>query len=135
MRFLSINNKNDAENIDKIIESGNIVFILVYMEGCGPCNMTRPEWSKIKPTLEDVYRQKDNIYVVDVNKDYLDNITKIGSVDGFPTMKYINNNGRTIEDYNNNRDIDSFINWIENKTSNYQLSHNHNSSPNNLLNR
>jgi len=43
----------------------------------------------------------------------------IGQVDGFPTMKYIANQGAIVETYENSgvknkdRSTDSFINWIE----------------------
>jgi hypothetical protein len=43
MHNLHINSEKDASKIDELIKQGNDVFILVYMEGCGPCNATRPE--------------------------------------------------------------------------------------------
>ena len=56
MIFLNINpSKKDTALFNKYVESGKQIFILVYMEGCGPCNATRPEWSKIKSVLEKKY--------------------------------------------------------------------------------
>ena len=91
------------------------------MEGCGPCNATRPEWSKIESALKDQYAKNDKLVVIDVNKIFLPDIKTIGKVDGFPTMKYIGNYGKTVEPYENSsikkkdRSISSFINWIESK--------------------
>ena len=119
MLVLHINSDEDASKIDEIIKQGNDVFILVYMEGCGPCNATRPEWKKIETALKDQYAKNDKLIVIDVNKDFLSNIKNIGEVDGFPTMKYIGDHGKTIESYENssvkkkNRSVSSFINWIE----------------------
>jgi thiol-disulfide isomerase/thioredoxin len=119
MLVLHINSDEDASKIDEIIKQGNDVFILVYMEGCGPCNATRPEWKKIETALKDQYAKNDKLIVIDVNKDFLSNIKNIGEVDGFPTMKYIGDHGKTIESYENssvkkkNRSVTSFINWIE----------------------
>ena len=60
MVFFNINTKNYNEKnkdgkpmidaLNDLIEknNNNKVFILYYMEGCGPCNETRPEWEKIK---------------------------------------------------------------------------------------
>jgi hypothetical protein len=89
------------------------------MKGCGPCNATRPEWEKIEPTLKSQYANNNKLVVIDINKDYIDKIKHIGSIDGFPTMKYISNYGKKVEPYETstittkNRSLDSFINWIE----------------------
>ena len=53
MLFLHINSEKDVSKIDKLIKQGKDVFILVYMEKCGPCNATRPEWDKIETALKE----------------------------------------------------------------------------------
>jgi thiol-disulfide isomerase/thioredoxin len=121
MHILHINSEKDVSNIDKMIKQGKDVFILVYMEGCGPCNATRPEWAKIESALKVQYAKNDKLVVVDVNKDVMSSIKHIGKVDGFPTMKYIGNYGKMVESYENSsvkkqdRSVSSFINWIESK--------------------
>ncbi len=140
MLILHINSDEEANKIDKLIQQGHDVFILVYMEGCGPCNATRPEWKKIESALKDQYAKNDKLIVVDVNKDFLSNIKNIGEVDGFPTMKYIGDHGKTIESYENsslkkkNRSVSSFINWIELKI-NTVVSTSPTSSAKNVYNR
>lgn len=130
MHILSIHNKSELYKnkkghsskknvIDDMIKNKKHVFILIYMEGCGPCNATRPEWSKMAHTLQRQYAKNDDIVVIDMNKDLLPLIKNVGSVSGFPTMKYITNKGHTIESYedsgvkNKDRLVDSFINWVE----------------------
>ena len=71
MHILHINSEKDAIKIDKMIKQGKDVFVLVYMEGCGPCNATRPEWAKIDSALRDQYAKNDKLVVIDVNKDFL----------------------------------------------------------------
>ena len=121
MHILHINSENDASKIDEMIKDGKDVFIIVYMEGCGPCNATRPEWGKLESALKEQYSTNDKLVVIDVNKDFISNIKHIGSIDGFPTMKYIGTYGKTIEPYEESsikkkdRSINSFINWIESK--------------------
>jgi thiol-disulfide isomerase/thioredoxin len=120
MIILSINDATKAANVNKLIQEGKDIFILIYMEGCGPCNATRPEWAKIKNALKSKYAKNNSLVVIDINKDYISNLN-VGSVDGFPTMKYIGNNGKTIENYENSninrkdRSVNSFILWIESK--------------------
>ena len=140
MHFLHINSEKEVNQIDKHIKKGDNVFILVYMEGCGPCNATRPEWAKLEYALKDQYAKNNKLVVIDVDKDYISSVKHIGSIDGFPTIKYAGNYGKTIEPYENSpikkkdRSIDSFINWIENKintivsrtpTNSYNRTRNH----------
>lgn len=124
MRVLHINSEKDVKKIktlDKLIKNNSDIFILVYMDGCGPCNATRPEWDKLEHILKEQYKNNDNLVIVDVNRNFLPKLKNIGEIDGFPTMKYINNKGKIIETYENSsinkkdRSTDSFINWIESK--------------------
>lgn len=107
--------------VDNLIHHKKHIFVLIYMEGCGPCNATRPEWAKMTHTLQKQYAKNNDVAIVDVNKDLLPFIKGINNVDGFPTMKYITNNGKTVESYEDSsvkmkdRSADSFINWIESK--------------------
>lgn len=115
---------NKLDKLNKLVENGSHVFLLVYMEGCGPCNATRPEWAKIESALKSNYSKNDKVVVVDVNKDVMSQIKHLGDVDGFPTIKYMGDGGKTVEAYElssiskKDRSIDSFINWIESKTGN-----------------
>jgi thiol-disulfide isomerase/thioredoxin len=126
MLILSIHNndqlyKNGSKKnvLDDMIKSKKNVFILIYMEGCGPCNATRPEWAKMAQTLQKQYSKNKDTVIIDINKDLLSSVKNVGSINGFPTMKYITDKGHTIENYedssikNKDRSADSFINWVE----------------------
>lgn len=132
MQILSIHNKSELfknkkthsskkNMVDDVIKQKKHVFIIIYMEGCGPCNATRPEWSKMAHTLQKQYANNKDIVIIDLNKDLLPFIKNVGNVNGFPTMKYITDKGHVIESYedsgikNKDRSADSFINWVESK--------------------
>ena len=140
MHILHINSEKEVEKMDQFIKKGYDLFILVYMEGCGPCNATRPEWAKIESALKDQYAKNNTLVIIDINKDYLSKIKHIGTIDGFPTMKYIGNYGKTVETYENSsvkkkdRSVSSFINWIETKINN-TISTTQTSSPYHVFNR
>ena len=127
MLLLHINSEKDAHIIDQLIKQGKHMFIIVYMVGCGPCNATRPEWHKMGDALNKQYKANDDLVIADVNKDFMHLIKHVGNIDGFPTMKYIANNGNTVETYENSdiktkdRGVDSFINWVESKVLNGQV--------------
>jgi hypothetical protein len=137
MVFLHIDTKNYDEKdengetpiaiFNKFIKDGKHIFALIYMEGCGPCNATRPEWKKLEGVVKKGSMNDDDFLVVDIDKDMLDKVKNIGSEPkGFPTIRYINkNNSEDFEDSELNeeykmRTIDSFIMWIQKKTNKQQ---------------
>ena len=72
-------------------------------------------------TLQKQYVGRKDVAIIDVNKNVMPFIKNLGSVNGFPTMKYITDQGKTVESYEDSsvkskdRSVDSFINWIESK--------------------
>jgi len=132
MKFLHINtenfNKKDSESNKTPIQElksnmTNDVFALIYMEGCGPCNATRPEWKKLENILENNNNNDKDVLIVDIDKDILGKIPffKINP-SGYPTMVYMKlNKPEHYEDSNienKDRTVDSFVEWIESKTKN-----------------
>ena len=143
MRIFHINSKEDVfkiRDVNKCISKGGDIFVMIYMEGCSPCNATRPEWAKIESALKDQYKKNDKLVIVDINHIYASKLNNIGTVAGFPTMKYITNYGKTVESYEDSsvqkkdRTITSFINWIETKI-NTTVSTTPSSSTNDVYNR
>jgi thiol-disulfide isomerase/thioredoxin len=140
MKVLHINSESDSQNVDALIDNeSNHLFVLVYMDGCGPCNATRPEWEKLENALASQYAKNDTLYIIDINKDYIDNVKKIGPIDGFPTIKYFHKgNMENYEDSNirtKDRTVDSFMEWIESKIANVIVGGGKKSSAKNVLKR
>jgi hypothetical protein len=135
MVFLHIDKnkyQDDGENLIEDLykntgDKDNKIFILIFMEGCGPCNETRPEWSKLENVLSPEFLDRDDIYIYSIDHTLLDEKDKdkikiIQSPSSFPTMRFITNAGKSVENYedsnieNKDRSIDSFIEWIKSKT-------------------
>ena len=113
-------NYKNPNDVDDIISKSNHVFILVYMNGCGPCNSTKPEWYKMQQALKQEYADRDDVGVVAIEKSLIPQLkSNLGPIDGFPTMKYIEGNGKNIQMYEDSpvrlkdRSKDSFVNWVE----------------------
>jgi len=94
------------------------VFIFFYMEGCGPCGQTKPEWKKIKNVLSKKY--DDNIVVVDIDQVLTNHLNNLKSEPlAFPTIRFISESGKIQEDFedseveNKERTIDAFVDWIK----------------------
>jgi thiol-disulfide isomerase/thioredoxin len=109
---------------NQYVEDGKQIFVIFYLEGCGPCNATRPEWKKIENVLKDKYKNNDNIVIADVDQELLKEIKLISQPKGFPTIRYISDKGKTSEDYEDSTDlndaekdrkVDSFVKWINSK--------------------
>ena len=131
MVFLHIDTQNYNEKgetgetpiqtLNRFIRTGKNIFALIYMEGCGPCNATRPEWKKIGNVLKKDITKNENVLVVDIDKNLLGKVKNMGSEPkGFPTIRFITKNGKIAEDFEDcklseeykNRTIDSFVKWI-----------------------
>ena len=137
MVFLHIDSQNydkkdttgqtPIETLNSFIKDGHHIFALIYMEGCGPCNDTRPEWKKLENILKHDNLKNNDVLIVDIDKDVLGKVNNIGSEPkGFPTIRYINKNkSEDFEDSDLNdeykrRKIDSFVKWIKSKTNKKQ---------------
>jgi hypothetical protein len=116
----------NIDTLNKVIKEDKHVFILFYMEGCGPCNATRPEWKKMNNICEQKHKHNPKLVIADVDQELLKDIQNLpSSPAGFPTMMYINKDNN--ENYENSsvkekdRSVDSFIEWIDNKLKSDQL--------------
>jgi len=111
---IDTSNKNELEKFKSAVHSKTPIFVLFYLEGCGPCNATRPEWKKI----ENMSHNYGNAMFFDIDSDLLidlkSDFPNISNVAGFPTMKFIQGNNK-VESYEGGRSIDDFKVWIESK--------------------
>jgi thiol-disulfide isomerase/thioredoxin len=125
----STTGKNKVEILDDYMgNKKNKVFILFYMEGCGPCNATRPEWSKIENVLSKDFLNRDDIIIVSMDHELANDLKNLSNQpSSFPTIRFMTNGGKTVENYedskieNKDRTIDSFIEWIKTKTGEYEI--------------
>ena len=126
MKILHIDPKTkNTKLFNEYVEKGKHIFVIFYLEGCGPCNATRPEWKKIEHAIKNKYGKNENIVIADVDQELLKEIKYLtAQPKGFPTIRYISNKGKTSEDYEDctdikdkDRKIDSFVKWIDSKMS------------------
>jgi len=116
--------KNLIETLDDYMgNKKNHVFLLIYMEGCGPCNATRPEWKKIENVLSKDFLNRDDVVIASIDQILINDLKNLATPPpSFPTMRFITNGGKTVENYEDSdittkdRTIDSFIEWIKHKT-------------------
>ena len=66
-------------NFDEIVSSGKTVLVDFYADWCGPCRM-------LKPILEDVAKEREDIIVGKVNVDEEDYLASKYGVFSIPTL-------------------------------------------------
>ena len=137
MVYLDINKKNFKSNGKDLVKEldrhlggkGKKVFILIFMEGCGPCNATRPEWKKMGNVLNNDYLNRDDIIIASIDNQLAEGLKHLKSKPAsFPTMRFITNSGEEVENYedsnisNKDRTIDSFVEWVKHKSGEQNIS-------------
>ena len=150
MVFIHIDQKNcvngDCDNIEKLDSylgnKNTKTFLLIFMEGCGPCNATRPEWSKIENVLSPKILNRKDIVIASIDNQLAKKLKNLNTQpNSFPTMRFITNGGLNSENYEDSnitkkdRTIDSFMEWVHSKNRNSNMKpHNkyHNKSRNNF---
>jgi thiol-disulfide isomerase/thioredoxin len=112
-------NKARIRQLDNHIKNNKDAFILVYMEGCGPCNMTRPEWIKLENALSNKYGKNNNVMIVDIDSEFINKLKHLKhNIMSFPTLIYVSKSGKNIKNYEDSnikqkdRTLDSFVDWI-----------------------
>jgi len=136
VKQIDINTIDESGVEDKItqfvdgVKDGKHIFLFLFMDGCGPCNSTKEKWKNIlgeNGTLDKKYIDNDDIIVAKINKDLFEKLGNIGhSPSGFPSLRYIKNNGTgknnpLVEEYENSgikpldRSGESFAAWIDSK--------------------
>lgn len=123
MVFLHINDDTKMDELKKlssyIKDDKKHIFLLIFMNGCGPCEATKPKWLNIETSkIGEKFKDDEDVVVADLEQSLLKSLENLPKQPlGFPTMYYITNRGKTCEDFDK-RDVDSFIEWIESKVEN-----------------
>jgi thiol-disulfide isomerase/thioredoxin len=113
-----------TNEVNKHVESGKDVFMLIYMEGCGPCNATRPEWKKLESALNHQYRKNNRLVIATIDSKVVSSLKHAGDIVGFPTIIYLSQNGKKLEPFeassikDKQRNVDCFVNWVESHVGN-----------------
>lgn len=119
------NNQTIIDEINNLTKKGKNVFLFVYMNGCGPCNSTIPQWDNIPNKMNNHANHKDDVVTLRINKDLFPLLKNMGSEPGgFPTLRHVTKDQvDEFEDWQpmdgtmRDRTTDSFIKWIEDKIS------------------
>jgi thioredoxin-like negative regulator of GroEL len=104
--------RENVEQFNQAVQQSKPIFVIFHWASCEPCKQTIPEWHKIKGAFN---QMNGEFVVAEIEQTLLPQVKdKNGQpfeVQGFPTIKYVSPDGSQ-EDYSGNRDVDSFVSWI-----------------------
>ena len=117
MIFLDVNknNVNNAEKLQKMIDTNKNIFVLVYMIGCSPCKNTMPQWKKLRDHKGIAHlKRNDDIIVANIEQSMCQNFhhKHLQDIMSFPTIKHIKHD--KVHNYEQERTTNAFSDWINN---------------------
>ena len=119
--LLNDTEKEKIQHLNTGIQKNKHIFLFVFMNTCGPCIQTKPQWDNIQDHLEKKYENRDDFIIARLNYKFFDQLGNAGiEPGGFPTLRYVkNNNTKEYEDDGfSDRSTESFLKWITSKIEN-----------------
>jgi thiol-disulfide isomerase/thioredoxin len=109
-------NKANMKVFKDHVAAGKPAFLFLYLDFCGPCNMTKESWKDIHKFTNAEQLKKNDVIVAQINQSLFKEMENIGAEpNSFPTIRYIGKNGKIIEEYESARTPEAFAQWIESK--------------------
>jgi len=102
----------DESNFDKIVmDTSKDVLVEFYAPWCGHCKRLAPDYEKVAAA----FANEPNVVVAKIDADKHKSVGGKYGVSGFPTIKFFGKNSKDGEAYESARDIQSFVDYINQK--------------------
>jgi thiol-disulfide isomerase/thioredoxin len=110
--YIVVNSPNDLNKLNTQ-KNKEPWFVWYYADWCGHCQMMKEEWEKL-------VQSNPNVNLAKVSDSY---VKPTDNIVGYPTLKLYNSNSKIaygkktkILDYQGNRDVDSFKEFLQKHT-------------------
>jgi protein disulfide-isomerase A6 len=103
----------NKKNFNKVIGKDQHVLVKFYAPWCGHCKRLAPVYEEVAAAFE---KDSDKIIIAEINADEEKDIAKKYDIKGFPTIKLFTAKTTTPIDYNNDRTVEAFVDFIEHET-------------------
>lgn len=117
---LLLNHENMLNDFNQNVNSGKHVFLFLFMDNCGPCNDTKPNWRNMKKYLKKEHLNNNDMIIAQINQKLFKHLNGVGSEPmGYPCLRYVKS--PIVEEYEDcnildkDRSSKSFANWVESK--------------------
>ncbi|XP_075488531.1 protein disulfide-isomerase like 2-1-like [Primulina tabacum] len=100
------------DNFDEIVlDEKKDVLVEFYAPWCGHCKNLAPTYEKVAKAFD----VEEDVVIANVDADSYKDLAEKYGVSGFPTLKFFPKNKKAGEDYDGGRDLDDFVNFINEK--------------------
>jgi hypothetical protein len=126
------NNVVNNDELNKLINNNNTLFVGAFSQSCHHCVSMKPEWIKFKKMAQSTYSNLQGV-ILEIDSSLLSLLTNpllTNSVNGFPSLFIIKN--KQVSHYNNERTAFEFMKFFK---SNIAKSQNKNKNKNKKYNK
>ncbi|GMY21856.1 probable protein disulfide-isomerase A6 [Fagus crenata] len=101
-----------ADNFGEVVlDETKDVLVEFYAPWCGHCKSLAPTYEKVAAA----FRFEEDVVIANLDADKYKDLGEKYGVSGFPTLKFFPKSNKAGEDYNGGRDLDEFVNFINEK--------------------
>lgn len=113
MHFIDVRYTNQVDDYNNLIR-GRHAMVVFYMDGCGYCELLKPEWNIFEEELKrkkDHKNKYDDYVIARVNANHINSIDGHNNVIGYPTIMHLID-GKLNEEYSDERNKESLIKFF-----------------------
>ncbi|KAF3967035.1 hypothetical protein CMV_008926 [Castanea mollissima] len=101
-----------ADNFDKIVlDETKDVLVEFYAPWCGHCKALAPIYEKVATA----FKLEEDVVIANLDADNYKDLGEKYGVSGYPTLKFFPKSNKAGKDYDGGRDLDDFVNFINEK--------------------
>ncbi|KAK6941061.1 Thioredoxin domain [Dillenia turbinata] len=101
-----------ADNFDEVVlDETKDVLVEFYAPWCGHCKNLAPTYEKVAAA----FKSEQDVVIANLDADKFKDLAEKYGVSGYPTLKFFPKNNKAGEAYDADRDLDDFVNFINEK--------------------
>lgn len=113
MHIVNVNSPSEVSKYNSLLPGHNVM-VMFYMDGCGFCELLKPEWNEFVKHIKKNHTGKDDKNVIaQVNSSFIRDVDGDKDVLGYPTIMHLLD-GKKRSEFNDKRDKDELIKYFKN---------------------
>ncbi|KAM7276752.1 hypothetical protein ACFE04_018618 [Oxalis oulophora] len=106
-----------SDNFDDVVlDKNKDVLVEFYAPWCGHCKSLAPTYEKVAT----VFKSDSDVVIANLDADKHRDLGEKFGVSGFPTLKFFPKDNKAGEDYEGGRDLEDFVNFINEKSGTHR---------------
>ncbi|XP_062143972.1 probable protein disulfide-isomerase A6 [Alnus glutinosa] len=102
-----------ADSFNEIVlDETKDVLVEFYAPWCGHCKSLAPTYEKVATA----FKREEDVVIANLDSDKYKDLAEKYGVTGYPTLKFFPKSNKAGEDYDAGRDLDDFVNFINEKS-------------------